>query len=138
MDLSKVFHYVPHDVLLSNLSAYGVDENYLCYLHSYLLNWEQRVQINNINSEFLNVVLGIPQRSIVLLILFSCLCNDSFTLTFLMNFVGDNTLATFSNIIQNLIHLLESGSMLAIKWFKDDKMIVNPKMFQVKKKNNYT
>ena len=36
------------------------------------------------------------------------------------------------------MHLLESKSILAIKWFKDNKMIVNPGTFQVKKKNNYT
>ena len=35
------------------------------------------------------------------------------------------------------MHLLESESILAIKWFKDNKMIVNPGKFQVKKKNNY-
>ena len=36
------------------------------------------------------------------------------------------------------MHLSESESILAIKWFKDNKMIVNPGKFQVKKKNNYT
>ena len=36
------------------------------------------------------------------------------------------------------MHLLESKSILAIKWFKDNKIIVNPGTFQVKKKNNYT
>ena len=36
------------------------------------------------------------------------------------------------------MHLSESESILAIKWFKDNKMIVNPGTFQVKKKNNYT
>ena len=32
------------------------------------------------------------------------------------------------------MHLSESESILAIKWFKDNKMIVNPGKFQVKKK----
>ena len=36
------------------------------------------------------------------------------------------------------MRLSESESILAIKWFKDNKMIVNPGKFQVKKKNNYT
>ena len=58
------------------------------------------------------------------------------------NFADDNTLIAFANNIQNSIHLFESESSLAIKWFKDDKMIVNPGTFQAiildKKKNNYT
>ena len=41
-----------------------------------------------------------------------------------------------------MIHLLQSESSVAIKWFKDNKMIVNPGKFQAiildKKKNNHT
>ena len=41
-----------------------------------------------------------------------------------------------------MIHLLESECSVAIKWFKDNKMIVNPGKFQAiildKKKNNHT
>ena len=57
------------------------------------------------------------------------------------NFAEDNTLTTFANNIQNLIHLLEPESSVAIKWFKDNKMIVNPGKFQAimldKKKTNH-
>ena len=58
------------------------------------------------------------------------------------NFADDNTLTAFANNIQNLIHLLESESSVAIKWFKHNKMIVHPGKFQTiildKKKNNHT
>ena len=40
------------------------------------------------------------------------------------------------------MHLLESENSVAMKWFKDNKMIVNPGKFQAaildKKKNNHT
>ena len=64
MELSKAFDCIPHDLLLAKLAAYGVDENLLCYIYSYLLNRKQCVRINNINRDFLNVVLGVPQGSI--------------------------------------------------------------------------
>ena len=59
------------------------------------------------------------------------------------NSADDNTLTAFANNIQNLIHLLDSESRLAVvEWFKDNKMIVNPGKFQAiilgKKKNNHT
>ena len=58
------------------------------------------------------------------------------------NFADDNTLTAFANNIQNLIHFLESESSVAIKWFKDNKTIVNPRKFQTimlnKKKTNHT
>ena len=65
MDLSKAFDCIPNNLLLAKLAAYGVDENLLSYIYSYLLNRKQCVRINNINSDFLNVVSGVPQGSIV-------------------------------------------------------------------------
>ena len=53
MDLSKAFDCVPHDLLLAKLAAYGVDENLLCYIYSFLLNRKQCVRINNTNSYFM-------------------------------------------------------------------------------------
>ena len=145
MDLSKAFHCIPHDLLLAKLAAYGVDENLLCYIYSYLLNRKQCVRINNINSDFLNVVSGVLQGSIVGPILFNCFFSDFFYVIKTANahnFADDNTLSAFANNIKNLIHLLESESSVAIKWFKDNKMIVNPGKFQAnildKKKNNHT
>ena len=96
MDLSKAFEYVPHDLLLVKLAAYGVDEIFLCYIYSYLLNRKQCVPINNINTKFLNVVTGVPQASIVGSILFNCSFNDFFTLLSLL----------MATILQTIIHEL--------------------------------
>ena len=38
MDPCKAFDCVPYDLLLARLATYGVDESFLCYIHSYLLN----------------------------------------------------------------------------------------------------
>ena len=84
MDLSKAFDCSPHDLLLAKLAAYGVDENLLCYIYSYLLNRKQCVRINNINSDFLNVVSGVPQGSIVGSILFVSLVTSFMLLKLLM------------------------------------------------------
>ena len=78
MDLSKAFDCVPHDILLAKLAAYGVNESFLCYIYSYLLNRKKCVRINNINSDFLTVISGVPQGSIVGPILFNCFFNDFF------------------------------------------------------------
>ena len=41
-----------------------------------------------------------------------------------------DTLTAFANNIENLIYLLESERSPAIKWLKDNKMIVNPGKFE--------
>ena len=41
-----------------------------------------------------------------------------------------DSLTVFANNIENLIYLLESERSLVIKWFKDNKMIVNPGKFE--------
>ena len=107
MDLSKVFDCIPHGLLVAKPAAYDVDENFLCYIYSYLLNQKHRVGINNTNSEFLNVISGVPQRSIVRPILFNCFFNDFFYVIETANahnYADDNTLTAFENNIQNLIH----------------------------------
>ena len=88
---------------------------------------------SNISSYFLNVVSGVPQRSIFGPILFNCFFKNFFytiETANAHNFADDNTLTAFANNIQNLMHPLESESSLASKWFKDNKMIVNPGKFQ--------
>ena len=92
MDLSKAFDCVPHDLLLAKLPTYGADENLLCYIYSYLLNRKQYVRINNINSDFLNVISGVPQGSIVGPILLNCFFNDFFYVIETANAHNDNTL----------------------------------------------
>ena len=45
------------------------------------------------------------------------------------NFADDNTIAAAANSIVDLINVLETESDHAIKWFKDNDMIVNPEKF---------
>ena len=46
------------------------------------------------------------------------------------SFADDNTLSSFAKTIENLISILESESEIAINWFKDNHMTVNPGKFQ--------
>ena len=76
MDLSKAFDSIPQDLLLVKLSAYRFGKTALKYMYSYLKKRQQCVRINNIYNGFEEIISGVPQSSIVGLILFNALLND--------------------------------------------------------------
>ena len=47
MDLSKAFDSLNHDLLLAKLEAYGLDNNTVSFMKSYLTNRFHRFKINN-------------------------------------------------------------------------------------------
>ena len=49
-DLSKVFNYLSHGLLIAKLEAYGFDKNAFKLVNSYLSNKKQRVKMNDIYS----------------------------------------------------------------------------------------
>jgi hypothetical protein len=65
MDLSKAFDCLPHNLLMLKLEAYGLSENSLKLLKSYLENRRQRIKIGNNYSEWDTLIKGVPQGSIL-------------------------------------------------------------------------
>ena len=45
MDLSKVFDYLPHDLLISKLEAYSLDREMVTLVYSYLKDRKQVVKV---------------------------------------------------------------------------------------------
>ena len=76
MDMSKAFDCLPHDILLSKLSAYGLTENSIKLEYSYLSDRKQQIQIGNIVSMWGKVQKGVPQGSIPGPLLFNVFIND--------------------------------------------------------------
>lgn len=51
MDLSKAFDSIDHHILLQKLSIYGIQDNSLGWLKSYLSDRQQQVKVNHIISK---------------------------------------------------------------------------------------
>ena len=142
MDLSKAFDCLPHELLIAKLASYGFDKNSLEFVHSYLKGRKQAVSIKGNLSNFMEILAGVPQGSILGPILFNIFLNDMmfiFKKTSINNFADDNTLSAVANSIDKLVLDLEEDSKIAIDWFKGNHMIANPDKFKaiiINKKGN--
>ena len=124
-----VFHTT---YLLQNYTPTATIKKTVTFIYSCLKRRKQKVKVNNFLSDFLTLLSGVPQGSILRPILFNIFLNDllsTLKLSDLFNFADDNSISTTTDNIDHLLLTLKHESELAVKWFKDNRMIVNPDKF---------
>ena len=64
-DLSKAFDCCDHELLIAKLNAYGLTLPALKLMQYYLSNRKQITKINSSHSEWLEIIFGVPQGSVL-------------------------------------------------------------------------
>ena len=129
IDYSKAFDTINHKTLLEKLVSLNFSNRTIKIIMSYLTNRDQYVQIDDQTSSKSPVHFGVPQGSILGLILFniyvaelpSCIDSDS------IQYADDTTIYRTcrpSDILQE-IHILENDIKTASKWSAGNGLVFN-------------
>ena len=94
----------------------------------YLSRRKQRVKINSTLSKWTDIILGVPQGSIVGPLLFNIFINDIFLFVKkikITNYADDNTPYRCDRDINSTINYLENETNILMEWFTDNYMKAN-------------
>ena len=121
LDLSAAFDLVPPDILVKKLKIYGLQDDFLSWIDSYLSERYQGVWIDHVLSEFLLCEVGVPQGSILGPLLFMLYVND---LPFLLScnmdqYAYDSTLYTTGKAVSDINSALDTNCKLVSNWMAE-------------------
>ena len=128
MDLNKAFDTINHQLLLVELHAYGFSQQALAIICSHLSNRKQRIKINNVFSSCKDLILSVPQGSVIGPLLFNIYLNDLFIFlkdVGICNFADNITTYISDESLENVLKPLDKNSMFAIRWFENKYMKLN-------------
>ena len=127
-DLSKAFDCIPHNLLIAKLSAYGFDRKSLMFILAYLKSRKQRTRIGSAFSDYLNILFGVPQGSILGPILFIIFLSDLFYIyndLDYANYADDTTPYVCRQNYAEAIEFLEPTINNIFAWFKNNGLVAD-------------
>ena len=75
-DFSKAFDSVPHDILFNKIKKIPINPYVINWMIDFLNNRRQRVKVDGVTTEFLDINRGVPQGTVLGPIMFTIMVND--------------------------------------------------------------
>ena len=128
LDIAKCFDTINHDLLLSKLVKYGVNDVELKWFKSYLCDRQQFVCYRNSFSNYGDVTLGVPQGSTLGPLLFMLFVND---LPIHINgarcamYADDTAVFVSSDSVEGVNQKLNSVLGNVYDWYTSNRLVLN-------------
>lgn len=142
IDMTKAFDMVNHTILLDKLYKAGFRDSMFNWFNSYLSGRFQRVKLNGVFSDELELRTGVPQGSVLGPILFLIYINSIFKQNLNSNvtaFADDMAFTYINNSLFESMVKLETDLQLLRQWFAKHELIVSDKtklmLFNLKNSN---
>ena len=127
-DLSKVFDCLHHELLIAKLDAYGFDIKSGKLIQQYLSNRKQRVNVDNAQSSWKEILYQIPQGPVLDPLIFNIFLCDLFYFleeVAVASYADDTTLCTTNKTSDLVMKEIEHFSKVVFKWFNLNYMKIN-------------
>ena len=128
LDLKEAFDTLKHDILLSKMNLYGIQEIALDWFRSYLTNRTQRCLVNGSLSRICSLKCGVPKGTIPGPLLLFIYINDLPNCLTLCQprMSADDTHITCANVNVNSIQLNLNHDLGNLnKWLISNKLALN-------------
>ncbi|PFX22135.1 putative RNA-directed DNA polymerase from transposon X-element [Stylophora pistillata] len=128
VDLSKAFDSINHNLLLAKLKAYGSSPSALNLISSYLLGRRQRVKLSGVCSSYSEVMVGVPQGSLLGPLLFNIYINDlNYAIPDVsLRLYADDTTMYASDVSPMVLEFVVNNGLERLSsWFRENHLVIN-------------
>ena len=129
IDFKKCFDTINHEILLNKLRMYGITGRFLDLIRSYLTGRSQSVRINDCVSSSKNILIGLPQGSLLSANLFLWFANEIPNISNIFKtilYADDTTLSFRFNSVNEANTICNSELAKFHDWSVANKLCISP------------